>query len=61
MSLKKIDIDRELSNCKTMHDLCGKNGLLQRLLGGMIEQMLEKEMDEHIGYTRHAGRTQFRK
>lgn len=54
MSLKKIDIDRELSNCKTMDDLCGKNGLLQRLLGGMIEQMLEKEMDEHIGYTKHA-------
>lgn len=37
-----------------MDDLCGKNGLLQRLLGHMVEQMLEKEMDEHIGYEKHA-------
>jgi transposase-like protein len=51
---EKIDIERELANCKTMDDLCGKNGLLQRLIGGMVEQMLEKEMDEHLGYTKHA-------
>jgi putative transposase len=51
---QKIDIDRELSKCKTMDDLCGKDGLLQRLIGGMVEQMLEKEMDEHVGYAKHA-------
>lgn len=51
---EKIDLNKELSKCKTMDDLCGKNGLLQRLIGGMVEQMLEKEMDEHIGYTKHA-------
>jgi putative transposase len=51
---QKIDLNKELSNCETMDDLCGKNGLLQRLLGHMVEQMLEKEMDEHIGYEKHA-------
>jgi len=51
---KKFDMDKELANCKTMDDLCGKNGLLQRLIGGMVEQLLEKEMDEHIGYAKHA-------
>jgi putative transposase len=50
----KIDLNEELSKCQTMDDLCGKNGLLQRLLGNMVEQMLEKEMDEHIGYEKHA-------
>jgi putative transposase len=53
-SKMKIDIDQELSKCKTMDDLCGKNGLLQRLIGGMVEQMLEKEMEEHIGYAKHS-------
>ena len=50
----KIDLNEELAKCQTMDDLCGKNGLLQRLLGNMVEQMLEKEMDEHIGYEKHA-------
>jgi len=38
----KITIENELTNCKTMEDLCGKNGLMHRLLGNMVEQMLEK-------------------
>lgn len=54
MKSPKLDLNKELSNCQTMDDLCGKNGLLQRLLGHMVEQMLEKEMDEHIGYEKHA-------
>ena len=50
----KIDLNQELAKCKNLDDLCGKNGLLQRLLGSMIETMLQKEMDEHIGYEKHA-------
>lgn len=49
-----IDLNKELSKCKDMNDLCGKNGLLQRLLGPMIEAMLQKEMDEHIGYEKYS-------
>lgn len=49
-----IDLDQELAKCKTMDDLCGKNGLLQRLLGSMVEKMLDKEMDEHVGYPKHS-------
>lgn len=50
----KVDIESELAKCKTMDDLCGKDGLIQRLVGGMVEQLLEKEMDEHLGYTKHS-------
>lgn len=49
-----FNLDTELKKCKTIDDLTGKNGLLQRLLGPMIEKMLESEMDELLGYKRHS-------
>ncbi len=36
-----------------MEDLIGKNGLVQKLIGGMVEQMLEQELEEHLGYSKH--------
>lgn len=32
-----------------MEDLVGKNGLMQRLFGNIIQQFLEAEMQEHLG------------
>jgi transposase-like protein len=32
-----------------MEDLVGKNGLMQRLFGNIIQQFLEAEMEEHLG------------
>jgi putative transposase len=49
-----IDLNAELKKCKTMEDLTGKNGLLQRLLKGMMENLLEQEMQEHLGYEKHS-------
>lgn len=54
MLSEDFDFNKELSKCRTMDDLCGKNGLLQRLVGPMIEAMLQQEMDEHIGYQKHS-------
>lgn len=54
MKTPKFDLDKELESCKSIDDLCGKNGLVQRLIGGMMEKMLEQEMDEHLGYEKHA-------
>jgi putative transposase len=51
---KDFDLKTELSKCKSMDDLKGKNGLFQRLVGGMLEQLLENEMDEHLGYEKHS-------
>ncbi|MCB1107787.1 MAG: IS256 family transposase [Chlamydiia bacterium] len=39
-----------------MEDLTGKDGLVQKLVGGMIEKLLEKEMEEHLGYEKHASK-----
>jgi len=48
-----LDLKAELKKCKTVEDLTGKDGLLKRLLGGMLEQLLEAEMAHHLGYDKH--------
>lgn len=50
----EFDLKAELAKCKTTEDLMGKNGLLQRLIGGMLEQLLQNEMDNHLGYQKHS-------
>lgn len=49
LEIPDIDLKKELSKCKDMEDLVGKNGLMQRLFGGIIQQFLEAEMEEHLG------------
>lgn len=49
-----INIDEELKKCRTMDDLMGKNGLLQRLVGPMVERLLEAELEEKLGYEPHS-------
>ena len=49
-----FDLKAELKKCKTADDLTGKNGLLQRLVGGMLEQLLENETNEHLGYEKYS-------
>lgn len=51
---QNFDLKAELAKCKTTDDLTGKNGLVQRLIGGMLEQLLQNEMDEHLGYEKHS-------
>lgn len=49
-----MDIEKELDACQSMSDLVGKNGLIQRLIGSMVEKMLEKELEGHLGYSKHS-------
>lgn len=55
---KNILTDREMElvsllmkDCQTTADIQSK---LKRLFAGTIEQMLEAEMDEHLGYQKHS-------
>lgn len=50
----KIDFEKELDKCKTVEDLTGRDGLLQRMVGGMLQHLLEKEMEEHLGYEKYS-------
>lgn len=54
MTKSKFDLDAEIKKCKTMEDLTGKNGLIQTLLGGAIEAMLNAEIDDHLGYEKNS-------
>ena len=49
-----FDVQEALSQCKTLEDISGKNGLLKRMLKDMTEQILEAEMADHLGYDKHS-------
>ena len=40
-----------MADCRTTGDILDK---LKRLFAGTIEQMLEEEMDEHLGYEKNS-------
>ena len=44
-----INYQEEIKKCKTMEDVVGKNGLMQKLFKDVIQQLLEAEMEEHLG------------
>ena len=41
LDIPDIDLKSEINKCKSMEDLVGKNGLMQRLFGNIIQQFLE--------------------
>ena len=47
------EVQRELSKAKSMDDFFGKEGIFARLFAHTIEQMLETEMSEQLGYERY--------
>lgn len=50
-----FNLQEELKKCKTPDDLLGKNGLIKRLTKTLIENMLEEEMSQHLGYDKYDG------
>ena len=56
LSEKEMELVRYLmADCKSTGDIQEK---LKRLFAGTIEQMLEAEMDEHLGYEKHSAEGQ---
>ena len=49
--MENFDYERELSKCKTLEDITGKNGLVQRIVKDAIEKILQKEFNEHLEST----------
>ena len=44
----------DLSKAKNYEDLMGKNGAIKKLISQSLEQMLESELTEHLGYERYS-------
>jgi transposase-like protein len=46
-------IQQELASAKNIDDFFGKEGIFARLFSRTIEQLLEQEMTEHLGYAKY--------
>jgi transposase-like protein len=44
-----FDYKSEVKKCKTIGDVMGKDGLIQRLVKDVLENILEGEIEEHLG------------
>lgn len=44
----------DLSKAKNYNDLMGKDGAIKKLISKTLEQMLEAELTEHLGYQRYS-------
>ncbi len=44
------EVQRELGKAKSMDDFFGKEGIFAKLFADTIEEMLETELSEHLGY-----------
>lgn len=44
----------DLKTAKTYDDLMGKDGAIKKLISSSLEQMLEAELTEHLGYERYS-------
>ena len=44
----------DLKTAKTYEDLMGKDGAIKKLISSSLEQMLEAELTEHLGYERYS-------
>jgi transposase-like protein len=53
MGNMKFDFEDEVRNCKSLEDVTGKDGLIQKMLKNVIESMLDKEMQEYMGREKH--------
>ena len=43
----------DLSKAKNYEDLMGRDGAIKKLIAQSLEQMLESELTEHLGYERY--------
>lgn len=44
-----INFQEEIKKCKTQDDLFGENGLIKRFIKEAMENMLQSEIEEHLG------------
>lgn len=54
MTISDKVLDELIGDAKTADDLFGKGGLVKMLSKRLVERMLEGEMEQHLGYSKHA-------
>ena len=48
-----FDYNEEVKKCKTIDDVMGKNSLIQKLVKDVLENILEGEMEDHLGRNKY--------
>lgn len=46
-------VQEELAKAESMDDFFGRDGIFAKLFANTVEQMLEAELSDHLGYERH--------
>lgn len=52
---QEFDYQKELSKCSTMADITGPDGLVQKIIKDAVEQVLGREISEHITSEKEKG------
>lgn len=47
-------LEKDLSKAKSYADLMGKNGAIKKLIKSSLENILDEELSEHLGYEKHS-------
>ena len=50
---KEINYQEEIKSCKSVGDLVGKDGLMKTLFKDVMQQLLEAEIEEHLGRSKY--------
>lgn len=61
LKIPNIDLNEAFKKCSSMEDLIGKNGLMQRLFGNIIQQFLEADMEGNLARDRYERDTEGKK
>jgi len=46
-------VEEKLKNVKNLSDLTGSNGVIQEIIKGTVERILQAEQEAHLGYSPH--------
>ncbi len=47
-------LEKDFSKAKSYEDLMGKNGVIKKLIKSSLENILDEELSEHLGYEKHS-------
>lgn len=47
-------LEKDLSKAKSYEDLMGKNGAIKKLIKSSLENMLDEELSDHLGYDKYS-------
>ena len=53
-NITKFNYEEELKKCKTLADVMGPDGIIKKMLKGVIENILQAELEQHVGHAKHA-------